>query len=72
MQGCTEMIQPEMKNDNNSLFPYTFKHKITDMGCSQFFGIHPRPHWITTEFGGEVSLLNFRMFYIFLRDLYRL
>lgn len=56
-QGCTEMLQPAIRNNSSSIFPYTYKHKASDMGCSKFFGIKPRTNWITTEFGGYVSLL---------------
>ncbi|ONK77202.1 uncharacterized protein A4U43_C02F4140 [Asparagus officinalis] len=57
-QGCTELIQPPVRNSNDSLFPRTYKHKTIDRGCSKFSGIKPRPNWITTEFGGQLKQLS--------------
>ncbi|XP_027173639.1 lysosomal Pro-X carboxypeptidase [Coffea eugenioides] len=51
-QACTEMVMP-MTCSNGSMFPpspYSYKEFADD--CSRQFGVWPREHWITTEFGG--------------------
>lgn len=53
-QACTEMILPTDGNDEQSIFPPS-QYNYTDREtlCQNIFGITPRPHWITTEFGGH-------------------
>lgn len=51
-QACTEMVMP-MTCSNESMFPpssYSYKEFKED--CKKKYGVEPRPHWITTEFGG--------------------
>ncbi|RCV22159.1 hypothetical protein SETIT_4G198200v2 [Setaria italica] len=51
-QACTEMIMP-MTVSNESMFPpSSFSYKDRSDGCFQSWGVRPRPHWITTEYGG--------------------
>ncbi|XP_066372291.1 uncharacterized protein [Miscanthus floridulus] len=51
-QACTEMIMP-MSSSNESMFPpSTFSYEDKSNTCFQSFGVRPRPHWITTEYGG--------------------
>ncbi|KXG20504.2 lysosomal Pro-X carboxypeptidase [Sorghum bicolor] len=51
-QACTEMIMP-MSSSNESMFPpSTFSYEDRFNYCFRFFGVRPRPHWITTEYGG--------------------
>ncbi|XP_010246130.1 PREDICTED: lysosomal Pro-X carboxypeptidase-like [Nelumbo nucifera] len=52
-QACTEMILPTDGNKNDSIFPaseWDYANRATN--CQFAFGINPRPHWITTEYGG--------------------
>ncbi|XXG88491.1 hypothetical protein AAC387_Pa12g0691 [Persea americana] len=53
-QACTEMTMSTDGNDNDSIFPPS-QHNYSDRAdfCKANFGIKPRPHWITTEFGGH-------------------
>ncbi|KAL3535063.1 hypothetical protein ACH5RR_003524 [Cinchona calisaya] len=52
-QACTEMVMP-MTCSNESMFPpYTYSHKEFADDCMKQFGVKPREHWITTEFGGK-------------------
>ncbi|KAF5742068.1 lysosomal Pro-X carboxypeptidase isoform X1 [Tripterygium wilfordii] len=52
-QACTEMMMP-MSCSNDSMFPsYDFDYKEAKKDCKKSFGVTPRPHWITTEFGGK-------------------
>ncbi|XP_020578110.1 lysosomal Pro-X carboxypeptidase [Phalaenopsis equestris] len=52
-QACTEMVMP-MTCSNESMFPpsaYDYE-QFADQ-CMMTFGVRPRPHWITTEYGGH-------------------
>ncbi|XP_031478582.1 uncharacterized protein LOC116249587 [Nymphaea colorata] len=52
-QACTEMVMP-MSCSEQSMFPpdnYNYTEKAE--GCMLEFGVQPRRHWITTEFGGH-------------------
>lgn len=61
MQACTEMVMP-MSCSQESMFPPSgFSYKEFAEDCMKTFGAKPRPHWITTEFGGKVSFLLFCM-----------
>lgn len=57
-QACTEMVMP-LTCSNESMFPPSaFEYKEFADECTRKYGVMPRPHWITTEFGGSVSLLS--------------
>ncbi|GAB4833334.1 hypothetical protein Ancab_031578 [Ancistrocladus abbreviatus] len=52
-QACTEMVQPTDGNNEESIFPVsTYNYTARVAYCRNAFGIDPRPHWITTEYGG--------------------
>ncbi|XP_077238063.1 alpha/beta-Hydrolases superfamily protein [Tasmannia lanceolata] len=52
-QACTEMVMP-MSCSNEGMFPpSTFNYKDFSDQCIKKYGVTPRPHWITTEFGGD-------------------
>ncbi|XP_020103296.1 lysosomal Pro-X carboxypeptidase [Ananas comosus] len=52
-QACTEMIMP-MTVSNESMFPpSTYSYKDAEDQCVAKYGVRPRPHWITTEYGGN-------------------
>lgn len=54
MQACTEMVMP-MTCSNESMFPPNeFDYEQFAADCKKRYGVSPRPHWITTEFGGKV------------------
>ncbi|CAL5039641.1 unnamed protein product [Urochloa decumbens] len=51
-QACTEMIMP-MTVSNESMFPPSgFNYDDRSDECLESWGVRPRPHWITTEYGG--------------------
>ncbi|XP_062178675.1 uncharacterized protein LOC133883376 [Phragmites australis] len=51
-QACTEMIMP-MSISNQSMFPpYDYSYDDWSKVCFLSWGVRPRPHWITTEYGG--------------------
>ncbi|KAG1358947.1 lysosomal Pro-X carboxypeptidase [Cocos nucifera] len=52
-QACTEMVMP-MICSNESMFPPS-SYDYDEFGdeCMAKYGVRPRPHWITTEYGGN-------------------
>ncbi|KDP43937.1 hypothetical protein JCGZ_05404 [Jatropha curcas] len=53
-QTCTEIVMPIGYGDNETMFqaePFDLKNYTRD--CVNCFGVVPRPHWVTTEFGGH-------------------
>ncbi|XP_045795896.1 lysosomal Pro-X carboxypeptidase-like [Trifolium pratense] len=53
-QSCTEMIMPLGGNNEESIFPaQKWELEDTLSYCKHEYHIVPRPHWITTEFGGQ-------------------
>lgn len=51
------MVMPMSSNKNSSMFPewdYNFTSYAED--CWVEFRVKPRPTWITTEFGGHVTI----------------
>ncbi|MED6132910.1 hypothetical protein PIB30_023316 [Stylosanthes scabra] len=75
-QTCSEMVIP-IGIGNNTMFeaqPYNYESFARD--CKKKFGVTPRPHWVTTYYGGhdiKLVLKNFGSNIIFsngLRDPY--
>ncbi|WCJ41672.1 Serine carboxypeptidase S28 family protein [Euphorbia peplus] len=70
-QTCSEMVMPKSSgSDPDSMFqssePFNFQ-KFSD-SCFASYGVTPRPHWITTYYGGhnfETVLSNFGSHIIF-------
>ncbi|XVF46806.1 hypothetical protein PTKIN_Ptkin03bG0057900 [Pterospermum kingtungense] len=74
-QTCTEMVMPIGHGANDTMFQASpFDIENYTRTCLDIFGVSPRPHWITTEFGGhdiKSTLGNFASNIIFsngLRD----
>lgn len=58
IQTCSEMVMPIGIEGNNTMFqpdPFNFKRFAKE--CKKSFGVSPRPHWVTTYYGGHVSTL---------------
>ncbi|CAF2068653.1 unnamed protein product [Brassica napus] len=53
-QACTEMVMP-MSCSNHTMFrPFeSDDEKANQEYCLREYGVKPRPHWITAEFGGQ-------------------
>uniref|UniRef100_A0ACD5Z7B6 Uncharacterized protein n=1 Tax=Avena sativa TaxID=4498 RepID=A0ACD5Z7B6_AVESA len=52
-QACTEMILP-MTSSKYSIFPPSeFSYDNRSADCLRTFKVQPRPHWVTTEYGGN-------------------
>lgn len=55
---CTEMVMPIGCGENETMFealPFNLEN-YTKTCEGLFNGVTPRPHWITTEFGGHVCV----------------
>lgn len=53
-QACTEMILPTSGSNKDSIFPASeWNYEDRAAFCKAYFGVEPRPNWITTEFGGH-------------------
>jgi lysosomal Pro-X carboxypeptidase len=56
IQACTEMVMPIGCGSNDTMFQaHPFDINKYTMDCQKELGVTPRPHWITTEFGGHLS-----------------
>jgi lysosomal Pro-X carboxypeptidase len=45
-----------MTVSNESMFPpSSFSYDERSEECLESWGVRPRPHWVTTEYGGYVS-----------------
>ncbi|CAK9186786.1 unnamed protein product [Ilex paraguariensis] len=53
-QQCSEMVMPIGRGMNDTMFPpepFNLNGFMTD--CKSLFGVRPRPHWVTTYYGGQ-------------------
>ncbi|TYI80501.1 hypothetical protein E1A91_D05G091700v1 [Gossypium mustelinum] len=53
-QTCSEMVMPIGHENNDSMFPPSpFNLTKFIRKCKSLFGVRPRPHWVTTYYGGH-------------------
>ncbi|GER55613.1 serine carboxypeptidase S28 family protein [Striga asiatica] len=53
-QSCSEMVMPIGGGANDYLFPVApFDINEYNEYCKSQYGVSPRPHWITTYYGGQ-------------------
>ena len=51
------MIMPTNGNNKESIFPESqWNYSERAASCKGYYGVDPRPNWISTEFGGHVSI----------------
>ncbi|KAG8371236.1 hypothetical protein BUALT_Bualt13G0066700 [Buddleja alternifolia] len=53
-QTCSEMVMPIGRGENDTMFPalpFDLQQFIED--CKSSYGVPPRPHWVTTYYGGH-------------------
>ncbi|XP_062172691.1 uncharacterized protein LOC133878193 [Alnus glutinosa] len=53
-QKCSEMVMPIGHDSNDSMFPpgpFNLNEFINE--CESLYGVQPRPHWVTTYYGGR-------------------
>lgn len=51
------MVLPIGRGENDTMFfssPFNLNEYIKD--CKDMFGVSPRPHWVTTYYGGHVCI----------------
>ncbi|XP_010031434.2 lysosomal Pro-X carboxypeptidase [Eucalyptus grandis] len=60
-QTCTEMVIPMGITRNTMFPPKPFNLNSFSNACKSVFGVPPRPHWVTTYFGGhDIKLILHR------------
>ncbi|XP_019197968.1 PREDICTED: lysosomal Pro-X carboxypeptidase isoform X2 [Ipomoea nil] len=52
-QACTEMVMPMVVSKESMFPPSSYSYEETERSCQRMYGVKPRPHWITTHFGGN-------------------
>ncbi|XP_059643915.1 uncharacterized protein LOC132285736 [Cornus florida] len=53
-QTCSEMVMPIGRDSNDTMFqpsPFNLNDFINE--CKDSYGVPPRPHWVTTYYGGH-------------------
>ncbi|KAK9280470.1 hypothetical protein L1049_014162 [Liquidambar formosana] len=62
-QTCSEMVMPIGRGSNDTMFPPApFNLNSFMKNCKSLYGIMPRPHWITTFYGGHGTKLFLQRF----------
>ncbi|CAH2041656.1 unnamed protein product [Thlaspi arvense] len=62
-QRCSEMVMPIGRSDNTTMFPpEPFDLDSYVKRCVSLYGVSPRPHWVTTYYGGHDIKLVLRRF----------
>ncbi|KAL6342048.1 hypothetical protein AAG906_038294 [Vitis piasezkii] len=62
-QICSEMVMPLGRGDNDTMFPPApFNLTTFIQECKSIYGVSPRPHWVTTYYGGHNIELTLRRF----------
>ncbi|CBI17110.3 unnamed protein product, partial [Vitis vinifera] len=62
-QTCSEMVMPIGRGDNDTMFPPApFNLTTFIQECTSIYGVSPRPHWVTTYYGGHNIELILRRF----------
>lgn len=61
-QTCSEMVMPIGRGQDDTMFPAApFDLNSFVKGCERYYGVTPRPHWITTYYGGhDIKLILHR------------
>lgn len=52
-QACTEMVMPMVVSNESMFLSSAYDYKEVEDDCMEKYGVRPRPHWVTTEFGGN-------------------
>ncbi|KAH6774724.1 hypothetical protein C2S51_013128 [Perilla frutescens var. frutescens] len=62
-QTCSEMVMPISEVENNTMFEASaFNLHQFIKNCEKSYGVSPRPHWITTYYGGHDIKLVLKRF----------
>lgn len=57
-QTCSEIVIPIGIGNDTMFQPNPYDLKRFAKACHKQFGVSPRPHWVTTYYGGHVSTSN--------------
>lgn len=55
------MVMPIGRDSNDTMFqaaPFNLTNFSDD--CTKRYGVSPRPHWVTTYYGGQVCVFLFK------------
>jgi hypothetical protein len=56
------MVMPIGHDTNGSMFPPSpFNLTENNDYCKKLYGVEPRPHWVTTYYGGQVYIYIYMM-----------
>lgn len=61
-QTCSEMVMPYGKGKDSMFQPDPFNLTSYVETCKEEYGVSPRPHWISTYYGGEKIKLVLKKF----------
>ncbi|KAL2507472.1 Serine carboxypeptidase S28 family protein [Forsythia ovata] len=61
-QTCSEMVMPIGRSINTMFQPSHFNLDRFIQQCERTYGVTPRPHWVTTYYGGHDIKLILRRF----------
>ncbi|KAG7551575.1 Alpha/Beta hydrolase fold [Arabidopsis thaliana x Arabidopsis arenosa] len=62
-QSCSEMVMPIGYEKEDTMFqPKPFNMSSFTKNCESYYGVSPRPHWVTAYFGSQDVKLIFRRF----------
>lgn len=61
-QKCSEMVMPIGRGYNTMFQPWPFSFSEHSKECRHNFGVQPRTHWITTNYGGHDIKLVLKKF----------
>ncbi|KAK7261278.1 hypothetical protein RIF29_27587 [Crotalaria pallida] len=59
---CTEMVIPIGKGNDTMFQPDPFSLELFAKECKKQYGVSPRPHWVTTYYGGHDIKLTLQRF----------
>ncbi|XP_019176098.1 PREDICTED: lysosomal Pro-X carboxypeptidase-like [Ipomoea nil] len=52
-QACSEIVYPIQQGNDSMFIPTTFNLQSFSQNCINTYGVPPRPHWVTTYYGGH-------------------
>ncbi|KAK1364810.1 Lysosomal Pro-X carboxypeptidase [Heracleum sosnowskyi] len=61
-QTCSELVMPIDHGYDTMFWPSNFSLSEWSKHCRRSFGVEPRPHWITTYYGGQDIKLILKKF----------
>ncbi|KAJ4841330.1 hypothetical protein Tsubulata_039536, partial [Turnera subulata] len=56
-QTCSEMVMPIAPGNNTMFEPKPFNFNAFTKDCIKKYDVPPRPHWVTTYYGGHIHIV---------------